>query len=260
MSIAERTRPSTIHHREEVMGTVVTIDLYRDAGIDPDEALGPLARAVARLHDADRIFSTWKSNSALMRLRRGEISFGEAPPEVAEVLELCHRVRDLSGHWFDPWAMPEGLDPTGLVKGWAAQRALDELIELGLDGAMVNAAGDIASFGGPIAQSAFRVGVVRPDAPTELCAVVVPAGAIATSGDYERGAHLVNPFDHAAQSAVASATVTGPDLAVADALATALCVGGDVVLDLVAGIDDYEAFIIDRSGELRATSAFPFAR
>ena len=57
----------------------------------------------------------------------GEIGLEEAPPEVAEVLELCRRAREASDGWFDPWAMPGGVDPTGLVKGWAVERALDEL-------------------------------------------------------------------------------------------------------------------------------------
>ena len=83
-------------------------------------------RAEARLRWVDDVFSTWKPESPVSRLRRGEIGLGDAPPEVAEVLELCRRAREASDGWFDPWAMPGGVDPTGLVKGWAVERALDE--------------------------------------------------------------------------------------------------------------------------------------
>ena len=39
---------------------------------------------------------------------------------MAEVLRPpAAQARDASGGWFDPWAMPGGYDPTGLVKGWA---------------------------------------------------------------------------------------------------------------------------------------------
>ncbi|MDE3065135.1 MAG: FAD:protein FMN transferase, partial [Acidobacteriota bacterium] len=165
-------RPSSVSHQEVVMGTVVTIDLYREAGVDPGAVLPHLARAVTVLHDADKVFSTWRATTPLSRLRRGEITLGEAPPEVTDVLEACRHARELSGGLFDPWALPGGVDPTGYVKGWAAERALDELRDAGLDGAMVNAAGDIASFGGPARSRLFRVGVVRPDAPLELACVV----------------------------------------------------------------------------------------
>ncbi len=241
------------------MGTVVTIDLFGARGIDPGAALGPVARAVEALHRADRVFSTWRDSSPISRLRRGEIGLGEAPPEVADVLDACRSARDLTEGWFDPWALPGGVDPTGLVKGWAAQRALDELRGAAIDGAMVNAAGDIACFGGPGPGRGFRVGVVRPDDRLGLAAVVDVAGAIATSGTYERGEHLVDPFTRARRAAAASATVTGPDLGLADALATALCAGGAEVLALLDGIDGYEGLTLGPEGARAATAGFPFA-
>ncbi|HEV2427148.1 MAG TPA: FAD:protein FMN transferase [Acidimicrobiales bacterium] len=253
-------RTATIQHRETVMGTVVTIDLFRAGGIDPRAVVGPVARAVEALHRADRVFSTWREASPMSRLRRGEIGLGEAPPEVADVLDACRKARDLSRGWFDPWAMPGGVDPTGLVKGWAAERALDALRDAPLDGAMVNAAGDITTFGGPGPGRRFRVGVVRPEARMELATIVEVTGAIATSGTYERGAHLIDPFTREARARVASATVTGADLGLADALATALCVGGAEVLDALEAVNGYEGLTIGVDGVRAATSGFPFAR
>ncbi len=81
----------------------------------------------------------------MSRLRRGEISVSMAPPPVEEVLDLCATAHELSDGWFDPWALPGGVDPTGYVKGWAAQRALADLEDPAVAGAIVNAAGDIAS-------------------------------------------------------------------------------------------------------------------
>ena len=83
--------------------------------------------------------------------------------------------------------MPGGVDPTGYVKGWAAQRALAALVSSEISGAMVNAAGDIASFGGPAPDTPFRIGIADPFSPGRLACVVELTGAIATSGTYRAG-------------------------------------------------------------------------
>src|SRR5580700_1783337 len=175
------------------MGTVVTIDLYTTDGEAGDRIDGQLTTARELLHQADAIFSTWHHDSPVSRLRRGEITAAQAPAEVSEVLAECAVARETSGGWFDPWAMPGGVDPTGFVKGWAAQRALDELRSEGASSAMVNAAGDIASFGCQESGERFRIGIVEPKSPQTLAFVVELRDAIATSGTYERGLHLVDP-------------------------------------------------------------------
>jgi thiamine biosynthesis lipoprotein len=211
------------------------------------------------LHDADEMFSTWKEHSPITKLRRGEITVAEAPPEVGEVLRLCATARDLSGGWFDPWAMPGGFDPTGYVKGWSAQRALAALVSPGIPGAIVNAAGDIASFGGRVGINPFRFGIVDPFSPGNLACVVELSGALATSGTYERGEHLIDPHSGEASARVASASVSGPDLGLADALATAVAVAGAEGLARVEELGGYEAMTISFDGTKHWTAHFPFA-
>ena len=116
------------------MGTVVTIDLYGDERLDERNLDRCVDAAESVLHEADGVFSTWKSHSPLSRLRRGELTIGEVPTAVLDVLDECRTARRLSRGWFDPWSLPGGVDPTGLVKGWAAQRALDPLRGQGLSG------------------------------------------------------------------------------------------------------------------------------
>ena len=190
------------------------------------------ARAATRLGDAPgpgkgraragrRGLQHLAPDSPVSRLRRGEITAAAAPPEVAEVISACRAARQLSGGWFDPWAMPGGFDPTGYVKGWAAQRALAALDGLAMSGAMVNAAGDIASMGVQPSGEAFRIGIADPGDPQRLAEIIELTGCIATSGTYERGSHLIDPWSGQPAARVASASVTGPDLGLADALATA---------------------------------------
>jgi FAD:protein FMN transferase len=246
------------------MGTVVTIDVYPQ--LPATDAYVARARqqievACSVLHRADEVFSTWQPDSAISRLRRGEITVAAAPEEVAEVMAACARARELSDGWFDPWAMPGGFDPTGYVKGWAAQRALAVLSSGGgAAGAMVNAAGDIASTGRLPTGESFRVGIADPAAPRQLAAIVTLTESIATSGNYERGPHLIDPHSSQPVARAASASVTGPDLGLADALATALAVAGSDGLSFVAAVDGYAGLTIGFDGSRRATRAFPFAR
>ena len=258
-----------VHHLEEVMGTIVVIDVYATAGPAAadgagargagQEFCGQLAEAVAILHRADEIFSTWKPDSPVNRLRRGELSRAQAPAEVAEILDLCAAARDLSGGWFDPWAVPGGFDPSGYVKGWAAQNALAAFRSSSICGVLVNAAGDIASSGGLGSATPFRIGIADPFAPLRLAEIVELTGAIATSGAYERGAHLIDPRSGRPTARAASASVTGPDLGLADALATALAVAGEEGLALIDALDGYEALVINHDGSKRRTQRFPVA-
>ena len=260
------TANPVIHHREEVMGTVVTIDVYATAeatGAELAAARAQLDRARAILHRADEVFSTWRPDSPVSRLRRGEIALAQAPAEVAGVLEQCAAARELSGGWFDPWAMPDGVDPAGYVKGWAAQQALAAFSGgtpgQGVTGVIVNAAGDIASLGGMPDGQPFRIGIADPAEPRRLAAIARLTGAIATSGTYERGAHLVDPHTARPAARAASASVTGPDLGLADALATALAVAGEEGLGFAARLTGYEALLIGFDGSRRWTQRFPFA-
>ncbi len=252
-----------LHHLEEVMGTVVVIDVYAAAddatGAQRQEIGRQLAEAVAVLHRADEVFSTWKPASPVSRLRRGELSLAQAPAEVTEIFHRCAVARDLSSGWFDPWAVPGGFDPSGYVKGWAAQHALAAFRSGAIRGVLVNAAGDIASSGGMGDGVPFRIGIADPFTPLRLAQVVELTGAIATSGTYERGEHLIDPHTGRPAARAASASVTGPDLGLADALATALAVAGEPGLALIDELDGYEALVINPDGSRRQTRRFPVA-
>lgn len=238
------------------MGTIVTIDLYGDVANESRQLAPYLARAIGSLHEADEIFSTWKSDSPMSRIRRGELDAAAAPGQVADVLSACESARGFSNGWFDPWALPGGVDPTGYVKGWAAQRALGELLGARVDGAIINAAGDIATFGVPSQGTHFKVGITNPLATSELVALVELQGCIATSGTYERGAHLMDPHSGLFVSRLASASVSGPDLGLCDALATALAVAGNDLLDVIEELSEFEAFTVAFDSERQWTSGF----
>jgi thiamine biosynthesis lipoprotein len=247
-----------IIHAEAVMGTVVSFHVYPGACPDAD-ARTAVGAACRRLQELDRLFTTWNPYSPMSLLRSGGIGLDEVPPEIPLVIELCRQARALSKGWFDPWAMPGGMDPTGLVKGWAVEQALGIVKSAGVEAAMVNGGGDIALLGCPPAGGAWRIGIRHPWRAEALACVLETSSAVATSGCYERDWHLVNPRNGTRPAATASATVTGARLAFADALATALAVAGDEVLELVGCIDGYEAYLIRADGSEDATAGIVFA-
>jgi thiamine biosynthesis lipoprotein len=247
-----------IRHAEHVMGTVVSFDLRR-GHLDERAAHAALDAACASLHEADAELSTWKPGSALSRLRRGELQLADAPPAVAEVLRRSAIACELSEGWFDPWRMPGGVDPTALAKGWIAERALDQLRLPGLPAAMVNAGGDVVTFGEPEPGRSWRIGIQDPRTPGELVDVVELDGAVATSGAYERGEHVLDPESRLPARGLLSATVSGPELDFADALSTGLYAAGEAGLDWIESIPGYEALVVRPDGSLAASSGFRHA-
>ncbi len=246
----------TIGHVEHVMGTAFSFVV--EAGpLDDFDARCAIDAACDRLHEADDMFSTYKPASPISRLRRGEIGLEDCPTEVSVVLDLCRRARELSRGWFDPWAMPGGVDPTGLVKGWATQEALLVLQDSGVAAAMINGGGDVATFGCRHGDRPWVVGIRDPgDAGSCVCAVASP-GAVATSGSYERGLHVRDPRNDGGVDDVRSVTVVGPDLALADALATGVAAGGVDAVALVEAVPGYSALVVDDQGRLLATEGLP---
>jgi thiamine biosynthesis lipoprotein len=241
-----------MRHTEEVMGTVVSFDI-RANGLGRPVVQAALNSACDALHEVDAELSTWKPDSALSRLRRGELDARPLPDQLAEVLRLCAEARELSAGWFDPWRMPGGVDPTGLVKGWAAEQALARLKEAGVSAAMVNAGGDVAVCGEPEPGRRWRLGVRDPRSLTGVLMAVEVQAALATSGTYERGLHVLDPHTGRPARGLLSASVAGPSLALADALATGMLAGGEEVLDTVAALDGYDALVVREDGKVLAT-------
>jgi FAD:protein FMN transferase len=238
-----------ISRAEEVMGTVVSF-LVDPGPLDEYQVEYAIGDACRELHELDDRFSLWKPDSELSRWRSGLVATPSSLMD--EVIELCAGAYDVTHGLFDAWALPGGFDPTGLVKGWAAERALDHLARSGVAGALVNAGGDICVLPG----QSYEVGIRHPFEPDAMCGVVTVTGAVATSGVYERGAHLVHPF--AGPLAGVAATVVGDSLVLCDILATALVVGGAEVLYLIEGLADYEGFFVDPDGSMYATQSMRF--
>ncbi|MCW2786561.1 MAG: FAD:protein transferase [Marmoricola sp.] len=223
-------RPETHRRVEQVMGMPISLALRGRHACD-DRADRAWHVALAILRSADEVFSTYRPDSMISRLGRGEIDLAECPPEVAEVLTIAEVARHESGGAFDvERAGPDGsvvLDPSGIVKGWAVERAAKAFDGLEDTDVCLSAGGDLVCRTRMPGSDGWRIGIEDPHAPGRIVAVVpVRDGAVATSGLAHRGAHITDPRTGAVPDALASVTVVGPELTWVDIEATVAFVLG----------------------------------
>ncbi|GAB3147095.1 FAD:protein FMN transferase [Amycolatopsis stemonae] len=242
---------STTHRRSwtrAVMGTQASLHL-RGPRLHCDPAVAPaVAGAFGHLRAADELFSTYRADSQVSALRRGELPRDQWHPWLAEVVELCEEARERTDGYFDAW-LPGGFDPSGLVKGWATEQAAAHLGRLRGFAHYLNVGGDIVARVTPSAGPPWRVGVADPADATELLAILdLRAGGVATSGTAARGAHIVDPHTGTHPAGLLAVTVTGPTLLWADVFATAAFArGGDVERWVSARAPGYEVAALARA-------------
>jgi FAD:protein FMN transferase len=236
------------------------------------EALRPV---IEWLHWIDASFSTYRADSQIARLNRRELTREQLHPEVCEVLDRCEQLRASTGGYFDiaspyragsgpeaGYGGPGSVDPSGLVKGWAIARAAQQLRDAGAHNFSVNAGGDALLSGHPDGDDHWRVGIQHPR-PTSDVAMTLGLRdmAIATSGAYVRGAHIHDPLTGSAPSGLLSATIVGPDVATADACATAaFAMGAARAAQFCVGLDGYDAVLIRDDDTIISTAGIDALR
>ncbi len=226
-----------IHATFEIWGTIIYFDcagdfIGRSFNQRQNKKIKEGIRKVCDFFSlVDDIFSTYKNDSEVSRLRRGEILSSDTSDLFQEVWHLSLIWKDITEGAFDPWSVRDGYDPSGLVKGWAADKGVKILKDFGAKSIQINAAGDLSLAGGfpsPDDPNApWKIGIRDPENPLKILKVFsIKEGAIATSGTYERGSHIIDPFTNLIAIGALSATVYGPSGTGCDVLATALIVSG----------------------------------
>jgi len=149
------------------------------------------------------------------------------------------------------------LDLGAIAKGAILDAAAELLKKSGVERGLVDAGGDVSSFGKDI----FTIGIQDPRKEHKqelLGTITVPAGGVVTSGDYERFviiegkkySHIVDPRTGYPAEGLVSVTVIGPNATDADALATALSVmGKEEGIKLLNQLDDYHAVMVNKKSD-----------
>ncbi|MEU4243774.1 FAD:protein FMN transferase [Actinoplanes sp. NPDC026619] len=241
------------------MGTAVSIELADDR---PAPALRSLIDDVcAWLHEVDARFSTYKEDSEVSRMRRGELTAADCSADLRHVLSACADLWQDTDGYFDAYALGP-LDPSGYVKGWSVEVASERLLAAGSANHYINAGGDIRMRGTHPEGGPWRVGIRHPwEADKVSWVLAVSDGAVATSGTYERGDHVLNPRTGLPARGLRSVTVVGPSLALADAYATAALAMGEAGLNWLAKLstDGYESAVVTDDGRAFSSAHLPAA-
>lgn len=242
----------------QIMGLPVSIHL-RGPHARGLTAAAAVERAFDALRADDAMFSTWKPDSPVSRIRDGRDQLSDAHPRIRHVAALCELAAHRTGGAFCAWlpgphSRPR-FDPTGLVKGWAVEQAfsrlLNELGPLGPHDAMINAGGDIAVHSSRTDTPDWTIGIEDPrDRTRVLRTLTLRTGAIATSGVAARGRHITDPATGRPASGLLSATVIGPELTWADAYATAAFSLGVRAAGWIATLDRHAGLLVDGAGRI----------
>jgi FAD:protein FMN transferase len=234
---------------EQIMGMPIIVDVR-----DEPAPASTVADVFDWFRWVDAVFSTYRPDSQISRYNRGELAFADLHPDVMTVLGISEELRLQTSGYFDVRAASaDAIDPSGLVKGWSVDRAAALLDDAGVREYAVNAGGDMRLRG------SWRIGIQHPLERGAVARVFETTDlAVATSGAYARGGHVLDPHTRRPPSGVLSVTVTGPDLATADAYATAaFAMGATGAVSWLTQLRGYEALTILADGRMLSTPGFP---
>ncbi|WP_224718646.1 FAD:protein FMN transferase [Mesorhizobium sp. BR1-1-11] len=234
------------------MGMPITVDV---GGASNRELI---EKVFGYFEHIDRRFSTYRADSEIMTINRGDVPVVEWSGEMTEVFALARQTKDETDGYFDIRKPDGSLDPSGIVKGWAIRNAAAIVQRAGIRDFFVEAGGDVQSRGKNASGQDWSVGIRNPFNAEEIAKIVYPRGrGVATSGTYVRGQHIYNP--HAIDSPIqdiVSLTVIGADVLEADRFATAaFAMGRDGIL-FIEQRPGLEGYVIGTNGRATPTTGF----
>lgn len=206
--------------------------------------------------DVDRRYSPYKPDSEVSRMNAG-LPEDEWSDEMRAILALSTQTKALTDGYFDVYFQGH-FDPSGIIKGWAIQKAAELLKARGRHDFYIDAGGDIAAAGTSPEGNPWRIGIRNPFRREEVIKVIaVQDKGVATSGAYIRGDHIYNPRVPGERPAgIVSLTVIGPDVYEADRFATAAYAMGSRGIAFINGLEGFEGYMVTPDGMATMTRNF----
>jgi thiamine biosynthesis lipoprotein len=173
-----------------------------------------------------------------------------------KILRLCEETKKETGGYFDI-NLNGKLDPSGIVKGYAIWQGSQMLKNKGYENFYIEIAGDIQTSGKNEKKESWKVGIQNPFNLKEIVKVLkISNKGIATSGNYQRGKHILNPKTKIAADEIASITVIGSNVYEADRFATAAFAMGERGIEFIEKLKGLEGYMIKRDRKAVMTSGF----
>jgi thiamine biosynthesis lipoprotein len=173
-----------------------------------------------------------------------------------KILKLCEETKNTTDGYFDI-NFSGRIDPSGIVKGYAIWQGSQLLEKKGFKNFYVEIAGDIQTFGKNAEGEDWKVGIQNPFNVKEIIKIVKLSNkGIATSGNYQRGKHILNPKTKLPADEIASITVIGPNVYEADRFATAAFAMGEKGIEFVERLKGFAGYMIKKDKMAVMTSGF----
>lgn len=235
------------------MGMPITVEIIGDN--IPEEVFD---KVFFYFDYVDKKFSTYKEDSEISKINRGEIKEVDYSQDMKEVFDLSEDTKKATNGYFDIRSRNGSYDPSGLVKGWSIYKAAQILINCGFKNFYVEAGGDIQAYGKNKNGESWRVGIRNPLNENEIIKTVGLSNAgMATSGTYVRGQHIYNPHDIKNEILdILSITVVGANVYEADRFATAAFAMGKAGIHFLENLPGLEGYMVDKNGIATMTSGF----
>jgi thiamine biosynthesis lipoprotein len=148
----------------------------------------------------------------------------------------------------------------GIGKGYAAERAKCVMKEMGVESGIVNASGDMTTWGLQPNGQPWTIGIVDPNAKGKIFSYMnITDMAVATSGNYEKYilingkkySHTINPKTGLPIRGIKSVTIISRNAEIADAMATPVMIMGiGPGLHMINQIKDIEAIVVDDNDKI----------
>ena len=234
-----------------LMGMPITVEIVDSRVTEAD-----IEKVFAYFRAVDDTFSTYKEQSEISKINRGELCEEEYSDDMKTILALSEQTKQETCGYFD--IEHNGMiDPSGIVKGWAILHAAQIVKEAGFISFYIDAGGDI-QVSGTKGSNPWRIGIRNPFNRKENVKVLaVTDTGIATSGTAIRGQHIYDPHNpNMPLSDILSLTVIGPNIYEADRFATAAFAMGKRGIYFIEQLPGFEGYMIDASARATFTSGF----
>ena len=244
-----------------------TSEINRNAGIKPvkvdKELFELISRAISISKVTDGAFdisygsmdNIWKFNGSMKSLPSDQLM-------AQSVAKVGYQKIVLDSQQYTVFLKEKGMKIGfgGIGKGYAADKAKELLKSKGVVGGIINASGDMNTWGKQVNGADWNIAITNPLNSNESFGLVpLKKGAVVTSGNYEkyiiidgqRYSHIIDPRTGIPSKGILSVTVFASSAELADALATAIFVMGiDVGLDRINQLAGLDCIIVDDQGGL----------